>query len=139
MTLHKIWIAIAALAGLPVAGLSILLTFPATLDRSPPGLLLLLPEALVAWSIALFVRLLKGGHNVAPQRSSLLAFYIVAGTVSVWATTWPFSRDGRPGQMFSSAEMACVGIFFIVPVVHLIFASPRTEPGTAPDSGQPRG
>jgi hypothetical protein len=34
MTLHRIWIAITALAGLPVAGLGLLLVVPAALDCS---------------------------------------------------------------------------------------------------------
>jgi hypothetical protein len=43
MRLHRIWIAIAALAGVPVAGMGLLLAVPAAMDGSPAALLLLAP------------------------------------------------------------------------------------------------
>jgi hypothetical protein len=136
MMLHKIWIGIAVLAGLPVAGLGLLLVTPAALDRSPAALLLVVPVVLVTWAIVVFVRLVRSGRSLSSLRGNLLAFYIVTGAVSVWASTWEFSRDGVHGQMFSPLEMLAVSVFFLVPIVHLMLAPGTTEPGASPNGGR---
>ncbi len=132
MRLHRIWIAIAALAGVPVAGMGLLLVVPAAMDGSPAALLLLLPTFLVFWASMLFFRLIRSARTPS-ARTSLFAFYIVTGTVSTWATTWEFSRDGVQGQTFSPWAMLAIAAFFLVPVMHLLFVQPENKPGASPD------
>lgn len=132
MRLHRIWIAIAALAGIPVAGMGLLLAVPATMDGSPAALLLLFPTFLVGWASSLFFRLIRDTRALSLRRN-LFAFYIVTGTASVWATTWDFSRDGVQGQMFSPWTMLATAAFFLVPVMHLLFVQPGNEPGATPN------
>src|ERR1039457_4326259 len=94
MTLHKAWLAISALAGLPLAGLGLLLLVPAALDRSPAVFFLMAPSLLVVWAIALLVRVIRSRCVESALRRRLFAFYAVSGGIAVWAATWDFSRDG---------------------------------------------
>ena len=59
MRLHRIWIAIAALAAVPVAGMGLLLVVPAAMDGSPTAHLLFAPTFLVSWASTLFFRLIR--------------------------------------------------------------------------------
>ena len=143
MTLHKICVGISALAGLPVALLGLLLVVPAGLERSPAVVLLLSPAVLVVWAIVLFVRLV---HPRSPQPSlrwRLLAFYVVAGALTGWATTWDFSRDGTQGPMFSPWTTVAAVLFFAVPLAHLLLSPrsgrPITEPSASPNGGPATG
>ena len=142
MTLHKAWLAISALAGLPLAGLGLLLLVPAALDRSPAVFLLMAPSLLVVWAIALLVRVIRSRCVESALRRRLLAFYAVSGGIAVWAATWDFSRDGAQAPLFSPLTRVAVALFFVVPFLHLLFspvaARPDTEPGASPMAAPPR-
>lgn len=136
MTLHRIWIAITALAGMPVAGLGLLLVVPGVLHRSPATILTLVPLVLVIWASMLFVQLGRPKRGLSFVRGQLFAFYLLTGGVCVWATTWELSRDGDSMQLFSPWVMIAVSTFFLVPFLHLLLSKQTTEPDASPDGGQ---
>ncbi len=119
--------AISVLVGLPIAGLGLLLVVPAAQYRSAAVALLLIPTVLVAWAIILFVRLSRHGEFKGGLRGWILAFYTVAGTVSIWATTWNFSREGIRDQIFSPWITLAVALFFFLPFVHLLLFCKTTS------------
>jgi hypothetical protein len=139
MTLHRVWLAISALVGLPIAGLGLLLLVPAAHDRSPAAVLLLIPAVLVVWAITLFVRLSRRRKSGGTLRRWILAFYTVAGTTSIWATTWDYSRDGIAGRMLSPWTTLAAALFFLFPLIHLLIfcKTTNTEPDAAPNSRPP--
>jgi hypothetical protein len=139
MILHRIWLVISGVGGLPIAGLSMLLLVPAAHERSPVIVLLFIPVLLVVWSITLFVRFGRD-HAISPAfRRWLLPFYIVTGATVVWVTTWSFSRDGRTEAVFSPWSTLIAGGFFLLPVVHLLFfcKTRSSEPDGSATRSQP--
>jgi hypothetical protein len=112
--------------------MGLLLVVPAAMDGSPAALLSLLPTFLAGWAVALFFRLSRSARTPSVRRN-LFAFYIVTGTVSVWATTWDFSREGIQGQIFPPWTMLAATAFFLVPVMHLLFVQPGSEPVATPN------
>ena len=127
MKYHRILLLILAVVGLPSAFVAALLFIPAVQDSPVAAGILLIPVVLVVWAVVLAFRL--GPDAVASSRAGgeLLLFYVIAGLVSVWASTWPFSRDGQSGQMFSPATTVVAAVLFSLPITHLMLARKRSK------------
>ena len=124
MTLfHRIWLITIALFGVPIACLGLILAIPAVIDLSPAVFLLLIPAVLIIWDITLIIR----GKKIQKLRINLFAFYTVAGAISIWSSTWTFNRDGATGYIFNPEFGYLTGIFFLVPIVVLIFTKPNRK------------
>jgi hypothetical protein len=136
--MHKIWLGITTLIGLPIAGLSLLLLMPASHNRSPAVFLLLVPIVLVAWAISLLFRMFRTGRTVLQLRRELLVFYALVGAVAVQVSTWSFSRDGTTGTIFTPEITLIVALFFIIPFVQIFRttaenpSSPRNDSAAKP-------
>lgn len=114
--LHKIYLIIIAVCGVPFAGLGLFLAIPATLDFSSAVILLLTPGLLVLWDIVLLIR----GNRIKKLKAYLIAFYIITAIISIMASLMTFDRDGTKGFIFNPIIAIPVAIFFIVPIVALI-------------------
>ncbi|MCI5227685.1 MAG: hypothetical protein D3918_13760 [Candidatus Electrothrix sp. AX2] len=140
MILHRVCLAISVLVGLPIAGLGLLFVVPAAQDRSAAVVLLFIPALLVAWAVMLLVRLIRHGEFREGLHSRLLAFYTVAGAVSIWATTWDFSRQGATDRIFSPWITLEAALFFLFPLVHLLLfyktSSAEAEDKKTPAAGR---
>jgi len=119
ISLHKIWLIIAALAGIPIAALGLLLLIPAILDRSWAALLLITPTLLVIWAFACHIRLSWDPVLSATNMKHLAVFYLTAGLISLWSSTWTYNRDGHTGKLFSTKTSILVTCFFVIPLVQL--------------------
>lgn len=128
--LHKVWLLLCAIAGIPVAGLSTLLLVGAigvavetrAVDFSDVvGVaLLIMALCLFVWCIILGLSL--RGQTQIPERTRprLLAFYALAGIgTAITTTTSTWSRDGSVGMIFSPAQAVVATGFFVLPIMAL--------------------
>ncbi|NCC62768.1 MAG: hypothetical protein EOM12_17995 [Verrucomicrobiae bacterium] len=131
--LHKIWLIVTALIGIPVAGLGLLLFIPAIHDRSWAAPLLLIPTGLVVWAFACHIRIYRDSTFTPSNIRHMAWFYIVAGLVSVWSSTWSFTREGNTGQMFSLGTTIATTCFFALPLIELAYERYRIKKNTEQD------
>jgi hypothetical protein len=120
MKFQRVWLVLTAIIGTPVAWLGLLLAIPATIEANPAALLLTVPAILVAWGLHLAFRIEPGLVGSSPLWSRLVAFYVVTGAISIWASTWTASRDGATYRMFDPSTTGLVVIYFLIPIVHLL-------------------
>ena len=125
MKYHRIYLLILAGIGLPIALLSALLVIPAVQDEPFAAVLLVIPVVLVVWAVILAFRLGPAVNASSRAGGQLLLFYFGTGLVSVWASTWSFTRDGHSAQTFSPATPVVVAGLFALPITHLILARRR--------------
>ena len=146
--LHKIWLIVTALIGIPIAGMGLLLFIPAIHDRSWAAPLLLIPTGLVVWAFICHIRIYRDPAFTSSNVRRLTWFYLVAGFVSVWSSTWSFTRDGNTGHMFSLGTTISITCFFALPLMELAYErhrmkrntepapSPYSSPGAGSESGE---
>ena len=128
--LHKIWLIVTTLIGIPIAGLGLLLFIPAISDRSWAAPLLLIPMGLVVWAFACHIRIYRD-PTFSPSNMRLLTwFYVVTGFLSVWSSTWSFTREGHAGQVFSPGTTIAVTCFFALPLLELAYERSKMKRDT---------
>jgi hypothetical protein len=130
MRFQKVWLILTALIGTPVAWLGLLLAIPATIDADPAALLLTVPAILVACGLHLAFQLEPGPVGSSPLWSRVVAFYVVAGAISIWASTWTASRDGATYRIFDPTTTQLVVIYFLIPIVHLLWTAAMPANGS---------
>ena len=124
MTLfHRIWLIIIALIGILISCLSFLLAIPAMIGLNPTVFLLLVPLILIIWDITILIR----GKKIKNLKYNLLFFYIVTGLISIWCSTLTFNRDGVTGYIFDQNTGYLLSLFFLVPIIVLLFSKPNIE------------
>lgn len=126
---HKIWLIVTALVGIPIAGLGLLLFVPAVLDKSWAASLLLLPTGLVVWAFACHIRIFRNPTFSPSNINHLATFYLTVGAVSLWSSTWTFTREGHTGRMFSPTTSIAVACFFMIPLAQLIYERSKKKHG----------
>jgi len=95
---------------------------PAFQDSPVAAALFSIPVVLVVWAVVLAFKMGPDANALSPYWKHLLIFYTVTGTVSVWASTWTFAREGHAGHIFDPTTTSVVICIFAIPIAHLLIA-----------------
>jgi len=60
----------------------------------------------------------------------LACFYVITGAVSVWSSTWTFSREGITARIFDPSTTFIVAVYFLVPILQLLLTGNQSTKDT---------